>query len=180
VPSSLAAAVARGIGFVTSNRADEGLAPELTVQENLLPNPALHGLRGWQPRRHAPERQRAEELVATYGVRPADPDLPVVSLSGGNQQKVILARWLSTGVTVLVLEEPTAGVDVGAKAELYSLLDDALARGLAVLLVSTDVEEVAAVSHRALVFKDGHIVTEISRDAMSVASLVSYSSGAAA
>ena len=81
---------------------------------------------------------------------------------------------------MLVLEEPTAGVDVGAKHEIYSLLDEALARGVAVLLISTDVEEVAAVCHRGLVFKDGRIVHELPRELMSVATLVSYASGAAA
>ncbi|HEU4675757.1 MAG TPA: sugar ABC transporter ATP-binding protein [Motilibacteraceae bacterium] len=179
-PSGTAAAVAAGLGFVTSNRADEGLGLELTVRENFLPNPAMRGAVPWRPRRHGPEHRLAQELVSTYGVRPADPELPVVSLSGGNQQKVILGRWLSTEVKVLVLEEPTAGVDVGAKHELYSLLDEALARGVGVLLVSTDVEEVAAVCHRALVFRDGRIVREIDREEMSVSTLVSYSSGAAA
>lgn len=179
-PSGVPAAVRRGIGFITSNRADEGLAPDLTVRENLLPNPALLGVRGWQLRPHRPERVEAERLVRTYDVRPVDPELPVVSLSGGNQQKVILGRWLSTGAQVLVLEEPTAGVDVGAKHQIYSLLDEALVRGVAVLLISTDVEEVAAVSHRGLVFKDGRIVQEIPRDSMSVSAIVSYASGAAA
>src|SRR5204863_5999029 len=114
------------------------------------------------------------------GVRPADPELPVEGLSGGNQQKVIIGRWLSTDARVLVLEEPTAGVDVGAKSEIYGLLDDALERGVAVLLVSTDFEEVAAVCHRALVFRDGVIVSEIPRERLDVAALVSLASGAAA
>ena len=179
-PTGVPTAVGRGIGFVTSNRADEGLAPDLTVRENFLPNPGLLGRRAWRVRGHRAEQASAAALVRTYGVRPADPELPVVSLSGGNQQKVILGRWLSTAAQVLVLEEPTAGVDVGAKHEIYSLLDEALARGVAVLLISTDVEEVAAVSHRGLVFKDGRIVREIPRESMSVASLVSYASGAAA
>ena len=87
---------------------------------------------------------QAQALVSNFGVRPANPDLIVSALSGGNQQKVILGRWLSTDAKVLVLEEPTAGVDVGAKHEIYTLLDLALARGVAVLLISTDYEEVAA------------------------------------
>ena len=179
-PRGVAAAVGLGMGFITSNRAEEGLAPDLTVRENLLPNPALRGLRALRLRSHGPERALADTMVATYGVRPTDAELPVVSLSGGNQQKVILGRWLSTGATVLVLEEPTAGVDVGAKHELYNLLDEALERGVAVLLISTDVEEVAAVSHRGLVFKDGRVVRELLRSEMTVEALVSYASGAAA
>jgi ribose transport system ATP-binding protein len=180
VPRSVAGAVEHGIGFVTSNRADEGLAMPLTVTENLFPNPALHGERGLRLRRPAPERAKAHELVERFGIRPNDPDLPVEGLSGGNQQKVIIGRWLSTGATLLVLEEPTAGVDVGAKSEIYALLDDALTRGLGVLLISTDFEEVAAVSHRAIVFRDGRIVQEIPRSALSEQALVAAASGAAA
>jgi len=177
-PTDVATAVRRGLGLVTSDRAAEGLAMPLTLTENLLPNPALTGDKPWSWRNQGAERERAAELVRTFGVRPDDPDLPVGGLSGGNQQKIILGRWLSTDATVLVLEEPTAGVDVGAKHEIYTLLDVALERGLAVLLISTDFEEVAQVSHRALVFKDGEIVREIGRDDLSVATLVALASGA--
>ena len=180
VPRNVAAAVRRGLAFVTSNRADEGLGMALTVAENLLPNPALRRERPWHFRRHGRERALSAELVARFGVRPADPELPVAVLSGGNQQKVIIGRWLSTDASVLVLEEPTAGVDVGAKQEIYTLLDDALRRGVGVVLISTDFEEVAHVSHRALVFKDGMIVREIAREDLTVESLVAHASGAAA
>lgn len=179
-PSTVAAAVTRGLGFVTSNRADEGLAMALTLTENLRPNPVLSGAGGLHLRRNRIEREEARRLIARFGVRPGDPDLPVSALSGGNQQKVILGRWLSTDASVLVLEEPTAGVDVGAKHEIYTLLDHALQRGVAVLLISTDFEEVAQVCHRALVFKDGRIVREIAAGELTVNSLVSYASGAAA
>jgi ribose transport system ATP-binding protein len=180
VPRSVAWAVEHGIGFVTSNRADEGLAMPLTVTENLFPNPALHGERGLRLRRIAPEQAKAHDLVERFGIRPDDPTLPVEGLSGGNQQKVIIGRWLSTGARLLVLEEPTAGVDVGAKSEIYALLDDALTRGLGVLLISTDFEEVAAVSHRAIVFRDGRVVQEIPRSELSEQALVAAASGAAA
>jgi ribose transport system ATP-binding protein len=126
------------------------------------------------------ERALSAELAARFGVRPADPELPVALLSGGNQQKVILARWLSADARVLVLEEPTAGVDVGAKQEIYTLLDDALSHGVGALLVSTDFEEVAQVCHRALVFRDGRVVREIARADLTVATLVAHASGAAA
>jgi len=179
-PTTVAAAVARGLGFVTSNRAEEGLAGSLTVAENLVPNPRVRGTGPLEFRRHGVERALAQRLVEEYGVRPADPSLLVAELSGGNQQKVILARWLSTPASVLILEEPTAGVDVGAKHEIYTLLDRALARGVAALLISSDFEEVARVCHRALVFKDGRIVREISRADLGVAALVAYASGAAA
>lgn len=180
VPHTLASAVRRGLGFVTCNRADEGLAMGLTVTENLLPNPAIRGERAWHLRGHRRERALAAEMLTRFGVRPDDPALPVWVLSGGNQQKVMLARWLSTGARVLVLEEPTAGVDVGAKQEIYALLEEALDRGVGVLLVSSDFEEVAQIGHRALVFRDGSVVREIRRPELSVASLVAHASGAAA
>ena len=81
--------------------------------------------------------------------------MPIEALSGGNQQKVIVGRWLRIGGRVLIAEDPTAGVDVGAKAEVYRLLDEALATGLSVIVVSTDFEEVARLCHRALVFSRG-------------------------
>jgi ribose transport system ATP-binding protein len=179
-PTTVAGAVARGIGFVTSNRQDEGLAMSLTVTENLLPNPAVRGARPWQFRRNRLERRQAQLLVEEFGVRPASSSLNVAALSGGNQQKVILGRWLSTDAKLLILEEPTAGVDVGAKREIYTLLDRALLRGVAVLLISTDFEEVAQVSHRAIVFKDGLIVRHIPLGSLTVKSLVAFASGAAA
>ncbi|WP_322769655.1 sugar ABC transporter ATP-binding protein [Frankia sp. Cr1] len=178
-PSTPAHAVRAGLGFVTSNRVDEGLAMDLTVAENLRPNLRLLRRGPLSLRRHSTEDAEARYLVQEYGVRPADATLPVASLSGGNQQKVIMGRWLSTNARVLVLEEPTAGVDVGAKHELYTLLDRALARGVATLLISTDFEEVAQVCHRALVFKNGVVVREIPRSDLSVSSLVEYASGAA-
>ncbi|MFT4294591.1 MAG: sugar ABC transporter ATP-binding protein [Micropruina sp.] len=180
VPSDVYTAVSRGVGFVTSNRADEGLAMPLSVTENLFPNPALHGKTGLSYMAHAPERAKADELVVQFGVKPPDASLAVEGLSGGNQQKVIIGRWLSTEARVLVLEEPTAGVDVGAKREIYALLDEALERGISVLLVSTDFEEVAAVCHRALVFRDGQIVAQIDREDLTVPSLVAVATGAAA
>ena len=94
-------------------------------------------------------------------MRPSDPARPVETLSGGNQQKVVIARWLEIAKKLLILEEPTAGVDVGAKAEIYALLDAALARGLAILVIATDFEEVANICHRALVFSRGRVVAEI-------------------
>jgi ribose transport system ATP-binding protein len=177
-PKGVPGAVARGLGFVTSNRAEEGLGLELTVTENLIPNPAIQGAKAFTFRSNRAEERVARDLVKEYGVRPADPTLVVGGLSGGNQQKVILGRWLSTDAKVLILEEPTAGVDVGAKHEIYTLLDGALARGLAVILISTDFEEVAQVSHRVAVFKDGVIVREISRAELTVSALVGAASGA--
>ncbi len=102
---------------------------------------------------------------------PNDPDAPIELLSGGNQQKVVIARWMRIRPDVLILEDPTAGVDVGAKAEIYRLLHLALGQGQAILLVSTDFDEVAATCHRALVFRDGSIVAELTTGELTPAAL---------
>jgi ribose transport system ATP-binding protein len=170
-PHSVAAAVDAGIGFVTSNRQEEGCALELTVRENFLANPRADARAPWRWISPARERAEARSLVERFGVRPADSEAPIATLSGGNQQKIMIGRWLRLSRRVVILEEPTAGVDVGAKAEIYRLLDDALAEGLAVLLISTDFEEVADVCHRALVFIRGHVTAELSGDALTVTEL---------
>ena len=109
-------------------------------------------------------------------MRPNEPARPVETLSGGNQQKIVVARWLGIARRLLILEEPTAGVDVGAKAEIYGLLDEALAGGLAILVVATDFEEIANICHRALVFSRGRIVAELARNRLSVGSLLDAAS----
>lgn len=177
-PSTPAAAVDRGVGFVTSNRMEEGMAPEMSVRENFLANLRPRGLKllSWNsPRKDA---ALGDELTDTYGVLPNNPEAPIATLSGGNQQKVMVGRWLSAERKVIVLEEPTAGVDVGAKADIYRLLEDALDAGLAVVLVSSDFEEVASVAHRALVFVQGRMTEELAGDQLTVGNLTAASSGA--
>jgi ribose transport system ATP-binding protein len=101
----------------------------------------------------------------------------VSTLSGGNQQKVILARLFETGSTVLILEEPTFGVDVGAKADIYGLMQEGLSEGRGVLLISSDFEEVAGICHRAIVFNRGIATAEIPREDLSIETLTGLASG---
>lgn len=177
-PANVTRAVAEGVGFVTSNRMEEGMAPEMSVRENFLANLTARGkgLLSW----NSPARDRAlgEELTTTYGVLPNNPEAPIATLSGGNQQKVMVGRWLSADRKVIVLEEPTAGVDVGAKADIYRLLERSLDEGLAVVMVSTDFEEVVSVCHRALVFVQGRVTDELSGSRLTVANLTAACSGA--
>ena len=107
---------------------------------------------------------------------PNDPTLAIEALSGGNQQKVVVGRWLDSGRRLLITEDPTAGVDVGAKAEIYHLLYEALASGMGVLVVSTDFEEIAAICHRAIVFSRGLPVSELSGVELSTESLIQAAS----
>ena len=177
-PASPTEAVDAGVGFVTSNRMEEGCMPEMSVRENFLANLRPRGLKilNWLSPRT--DYDRGLELTETFGVLPPNPEAPIATLSGGNQQKVMVGRWLSADRSVIVLEEPTAGVDVGAKADIYRLLDDSLTAGLGVVLVSTDFEEVANVAHRALVFVRGKVTEELAGDDLTVSRLTAAASGA--
>ena len=167
------------IAFVTSNRESESLAPGLTVRENLFLNPGLWGKKWYLPNLVKAERARAVGITARYGVRPTDPELAADTLSGGNQQKVVLARWLSLGYDVIVLEEPTMGVDVGAKADIYALLREAADQGTAIVVVTTDLEEASLICHRAVVFERGRVRTEVHGADLSIANLMAAASGLA-
>jgi ribose transport system ATP-binding protein len=171
-PRHTGMAVRAGVGFATSNRESDGIAAGLTVRENLFLNPAVWGRQSVRA-----ERVRAAELVREFDVRPADPERPIETLSGGNQQKVIIARWFGVGRAVAVLEEPTMGVDVGAKSDIYALLRQACERGTAALVVSTDLEEVAAICHRAIVFERGKVCRELSGPDLTVSALIAAASG---
>jgi ribose transport system ATP-binding protein len=170
-PRDTAAAVAAGVGFTTSNREADGVATGLSVRENIFLNPKVWG------RRRRMERAKAAQLVREFGVRPDDPEAVIDTLSGGNQQKVILARWFGVGRAVVVLEEPTMGVDVGAKADIYALLRKAGEQGVATLVVSTDLEEVAAICHRALVFERGRVTRELAGQELTIGALIAAASG---
>ncbi len=176
-PMTVRRAAGQGVAFATSNREAEGLLNGLAVRENLFANPRLWGRQLFRLGRRGTERRAAHQVIGRFGVRPPDPEKVADTLSGGNQQKVILARWLGIERRVLVLEEPTMGVDVGAKADIYGLLAEAARRGTTVLVVSTDFEEVATICHRAIVFSRGAPVGEIRREQLSVATLLAAASG---
>ena len=166
----------RRIGFVSSKRGEESLAPNLTVRENLFINPVITGGRVLPPSVR-PEQARCLRVLHRFSVRPPEPERVIATLSGGNQQKVVVARWLEAGSRLLVLEEPTFGVDVGSKAEIYQLLQQALDGGLAVLLISSDFEEVAGICHRALIFDRGRVAAELARAELSLAHLTALAAG---
>ncbi|MFF5805168.1 sugar ABC transporter ATP-binding protein [Streptomyces sp. NPDC012746] len=170
-PRTVTAALGSGVGFVAGNRQEEGCAPELTVRENFLANPRAAGVPTWRWVGPRHERAEAAALIERFSVVPRDGEAPIATLSGGNQQKVMVGRRLRGNLRLLILEEPTAGVDVGAKASIHRLLEEALTAGLAVLLISTDFEEVADVCHRALVFGRGTVVAELTGEALNVAEL---------
>ena len=155
--NSPADAIRAGVACVASERLDENLAPAMSVLENLFPNPPLHGDSGLPPSRRRRERSAAMGLIQRFDVNPPAPAAEVQQLSGGNQQKVVLARWFHLNKPLVLLEEPTAGVDLGAKRQIYSVLRERAEAGTALLVVSTDFEEVATVCTRVLVFRHGQL-----------------------
>ena len=153
--------IAHGVAFCSEDRKAEGVVADLTVRDNLVL--ALQAARGWA--RPVP-RRAADSLVAEYieklDIRPADPGAIMGNLSGGNQQKVLLARWLITRPALLILDEPTRGIDVGAKAQIQKIVAELAADGMAVLFISSELEEVIRVSDRVVVLRDRRKVAELS------------------
>jgi ribose transport system ATP-binding protein len=169
-------AMQSGIGFVARDRVHESIAPGLTIRENAYVNPSATGrsiLNFLAPRR---EQGMARAMGQRVGLSPNDPTLTIEALSGGNQQKVVVGRWLDANRRLLIAEDPTAGVDVGAKAEIYHLLFEALASGMGVLIVSTDFEEIANICHRAIVFSRGLPVAELTGARLTTESLIQAAS----
>jgi ribose transport system ATP-binding protein len=169
---SPATAMEAGIGLIARDRVEESEASGLTIRENMFINPKAVGRGFASPLSPRTEADEARVIGERVGLRPNDPHLPIESLSGGNQQKVIVGRWLRIGGRLLIAEDPTAGVDVGAKAEIYRLLDQALSSGLSVVVVSTDFEEVSRLCDRALVFSRGEIVAELAGADLTIARLI--------
>jgi ribose transport system ATP-binding protein len=167
----------RGIGFVTSKRAEEGLASTLAVRENVFLNPTAVGGTQMSPISRRGERGRALEVLWRFDIRPRDPERPAATLSGGNQQKVLLARAMERGSRLLVLEEPTFGVDVGARIEIYQKLIQAAQAGLGAIVVSSDFNEIAAICDRAFVFNRGRVVAEVPRSELTAARLTELAAG---
>lgn len=165
-------AINAGIALVPEDRKHEGLVLEMSIRHNV----GLAGLR-----RHAAaasflnfQREAADSLEYSKKLRvkaPSDQHI-VGTLSGGNQQKVVLAKWLSMNPKVLLLDEPTRGIDVGAKQEIYQLMDELAGQGMAVLFVSSELEEIIGMSDRALVMHEGRITGELSREKLSEESVM--------
>jgi ribose transport system ATP-binding protein len=175
-PASPREAMAKRINLICADRTGESVVPKLSVRENLFLNPVAAGRGLFSLLSPSRESCAAIKLGESVGLRPNDPTLPIELLSGGNQQKVVVGRWLHLAGRVYVFEDPTAGVDVGAKAEIYRLFDVALQAGAAIVMVSTDFEEVAKVCHRAIVFDRGRVVAELGADALSVENLLAAAS----
>jgi simple sugar transport system ATP-binding protein len=157
-------ALALGLGFCPEDRKHSGIVAELSVRENIvLALQARMGLKKFL--KPAEQRALAEKMVAALGVKTASIETPIGQLSGGNQQKAIIARWLATHPRVLILDEPTRGIDIAAKQELMNEILQLAQRGTAVLFISAEIEEVVRVSDRIIVLRDRAKAGELSRGA---------------
>jgi ABC-type sugar transport system ATPase subunit len=153
-------ALAAGIGMVTEDRKGLGIIPAMPVRHNLT-LAALARFSASTGIDASAESRVTAELVETYAIKTRDPGQPIRELSGGNQQKVLLARALLAGPDVVILDEPTRGIDIGAKAEIYALIGRLSAQGKAVLLISSELPEVLSLTHRVLVLRQGEVAAEL-------------------
>jgi len=163
VGSTPRGAMNRGIAYVPEDRALDASFPDLTVEYNLS-MAQVTKYRRFGRLAARPERADAAASIRDFGIQPPDQSAVFSTLSGGNQQKVIVARWLRRSPAVLLLDEPTQGVDVGARADVYDAIRAATADGMAVVLVSSDFEELVHASDRAVVLQDGVISAEVPKD----------------
>lgn len=159
------AAIAAGIAFSSEDRKAEGIVPEMSVRENLtlalLPRLARMGVVDT-----AEQRRIVDRFIDRLSIKCTDPDQPIRELSGGNQQKVLLARWLCMTPRLLLLDEPTRGIDVGAKAEIQALIQELATQGLGVLMISSELEELIEGAARVFVLREGRTVAELSGDGL--------------
>ncbi|MGK3126695.1 sugar ABC transporter ATP-binding protein [Candidatus Pantoea formicae] len=175
--SSFQQRLKKGIALVPEDRQTEGVVQLMSITANMtLSDLSLRGfrraLRLLNPQK---EQRRVDEMIGHLAIKVSDPELPITSLSGGNQQKVVLGKALMTGPQVVLLDEPTRGIDVGAKTDVYHLIGNLAQQGLAVMFSSSELDEVMALADRILVMADGRITADLPRSAATREALISAS-----
>ena len=176
LPNSTSKVIARGFGLIPEDRRTQGFIPLLSVERNVAStNYDSLSKRGFVQRKQ--ERELGKKAVGIVDLRPANPQVAVGNLSGGNQQKAVLAKWLTRDLKVVLIDEPTVGIDIGAKDEIYNFIEDLAKKGVAVLLVSSDVAEVLRVAHRIIVMKEGRIIHEFNNGVATQEDVLLASSG---
>ncbi|MEY9535020.1 galactofuranose ABC transporter, ATP-binding protein YtfR [Sinorhizobium fredii] len=169
--SSPRAAIRQKFGFCPEDRKTAGIVGDLSVRENIVL--ALQARRGWtRPLSRAEQNRLADHYIRALDIRTADREKPIRLLSGGNQQKAILARWLATEPEFLILDEPTRGIDVGAHAEIVRLIESLREKGLSLIVISSEIEELVAYSTRVVVLRDRSHVAELGGDRITAHQIV--------
>ncbi|MCK1997550.1 sugar ABC transporter ATP-binding protein [Psychrobacillus psychrodurans] len=169
-------AIKLGFGFVTEDRKSEGLIVDFSVKDNLgitnFDKISRNGVVGAKK-----EQELYDSMVKRLGVRTSGPNQFVKSLSGGNQQKIVIAKWLGIEPDILILDEPTRGVDVGAKKEIYSIINALAEKGVAILMISSELPEVIGMVDRVLVMHEGKITADLTKDEMTQEKIMHYATG---
>jgi len=170
-------AIKHGIALVPEDRKTQGLVLSGSVKENVSLSILNRIMKyGWI------DQKRENEIVQSYKeqfrIKTPNLETSVISLSGGNQQKIVLSRWLATNPKILLLDEPTRGVDVGARSEIQNIIEKLVSEGLAIILISSDIMELLALSDRVIVIKEGRNVAELKGDMITKEEVLKYATGA--
>ncbi|GIP23820.1 sugar ABC transporter ATP-binding protein [Paenibacillus sp. J22TS3] len=169
-------AVKLGIGFITEDRKDEGLVLDFSIRKNMaLPSLTSFASKGFIST--SKEQEFVDMLIKRLQIKTQSGETPARSLSGGNQQKVVIAKWLGIGPRLLILDEPTRGVDVGAKREIYQLMNELTDRGVAIIMVSSELPEVLGMSDRIMVIHEGKLSGELSREEATQEKIMTLATG---
>ncbi|PXV84902.1 monosaccharide ABC transporter ATP-binding protein (CUT2 family) [Lachnotalea glycerini] len=177
VPTSTRKSIKSGFGFIPEDRRGQGFIPLTSINKNIaLTNYDIIKKIGLAVS-SKDELEMCLKAIKKIDIRPNNPDKSVGLLSGGNQQKVVIGKWLMRDLKVLMVDEPTAGIDVGAKNEIYNILSELADKGVVILLVSSDLQELLRVSHRIVIMRKGHIIKEFSEGTVTQADILQAASG---
>ena len=164
------------MGYLSEDRKAEGLVLQMPIKENLVAASLTKVFKGGVLR-SGPEDEIGKKYVAELRIATPNAEKLVGELSGGNQQKVVIGKWLETGCKFLIIDEPTRGIDVGAKSEIYKLLDRLVGEGYGILMISSEMNEVIGISDRVYVMKDGEITGEVTRENMTQEAIMRFAVG---
>ena len=168
--------VRNSMGYLSEDRKAEGLVLQMPIKENLVAASLTKVFKGGVLR-SGPEDEIGKKYVAELRIATPNAEKLVGELSGGNQQKVVIGKWLETGCKFLIIDEPTRGIDVGAKSEIYKLLDRLVGEGYGILMISSEMNEVIGISDRVYVMKDGEITGEVTRENMTQEAIMRFAVG---
>jgi len=177
-PHSPAAAIRNGVALVTEDRKAQGLFLQLSVRINTTIS-GLRRLTRLGVINFGKELTLVKRMIQELRIKTPTPSFLVVNMSGGNQQKVVLARWLSVGTRIFMMDEPTRGIDVGSKSEIYQIMDELTKQGVGIIMISSELPEVLGMSDRIMVMRQGRIVKELSRAEASEETIMQYAVGSA-
>jgi ABC-type sugar transport system ATPase subunit len=168
-------AIAKGVVYIPEERKDKGLFMQMTMEENILSGSI--GIRDRQRVHPRNKRSAATDMIRRLNISPILPDRKVIALSGGNQQKTVLAKWLLLNPQIIIADEPTHGIDVGAKFEIYQILQTLAKNGVSILLISSELPEILTLANRILVVYNGKITATLRREDATEEKIMRYASG---